>query len=412
MKHILVFGTGVSAEKVFVNIKKENVSIKAFLDNSDKKQGSMFYGYPVIKPEDCRKMDFDYIIIASVRYTPIIEQLENIGVDREKIFAYFAFCHKEYDKFREIIHMEGMMYDELNLKLEKIKKYTDNMQYEVAGKLKKNTMEIPIVKSIDETIDVIIEKKLSISRYGDGEFEQIDGHSIGFQKADLRLSEKLKEVLTNPIDGHIVALADVYGDLSELEDKYADFFREFLIKYRMDNYKYLDMHRVYYNAFISRLYSEMKDKSGAGRLFDKCKKIWEERDVVIVEGEKTRFGVGNDLLYNSKSVRRILVPNEDAFSVYDKILNCCKKMEKEVCFLLAIGPTATVLAYDLAKCGYQAIDIGHFDIEYEWYIRKIKDNKVIIEGKYTNEVVGGNIVSDINDDEYIDEIVAQIKEGK
>ena len=28
-------------------------------------------------------------------------------------------------------------------------------------------------------------------------------------------------------------------------------------------------------------------------------------------------------------------------------------------FLLALGPTATVLAYDLCKMGYQAVDIGH-----------------------------------------------------
>jgi hypothetical protein len=33
--------------------------------------------------------------------------------------------------------------------------------------------------------------------------------------------------------------------------------------------------------------------------------------------------------------------------------------------LIALGPTATVLAYDLAKKGYQAIDIGHLPSCYE-----------------------------------------------
>ena len=37
------------------------------------------------------------------------------------------------------------------------------------------------------------------------------------------------------------------------------------------------------------------------------------------------------------------------------------------CFLLPLGPAATVLAYDLFKAGYQAIDVGHVDVEYEWW---------------------------------------------
>lgn len=35
--------------------------------------------------------------------------------------------------------------------------------------------------------------------------------------------------------------------------------------------------------------------------------------------------------------------------------------------MISLGPTATVLAYDLFKAGYQAIDFGHVDVEYEWW---------------------------------------------
>ena len=44
-----------------------------------------------------------------------------------------------------------------------------------------------------------------------------------------------------------------------------------------------------------------------------------------------------------------------------------KYSPNEYLILLALGPTATVMAYNLAQKGYQAIDIGHIDIEYEWY---------------------------------------------
>ena len=45
--------------------------------------------------------------------------------------------------------------------------------------------------------------------------------------------------------------------------------------------------------------------------------------------------------------------------------------------LIALGPTATILAYDLAEKGVQALDVGHIDIEYEWFLRKDRTHKKI-----------------------------------
>ena len=55
--------------------------------------------------------------------------------------------------------------------------------------------------------------------------------------------------------------------------------------------------------------------------------------------------------------------------------------------LLALGPTSTVLTYDLYKLGYQVIDVGHIDIEYEWFLRKAK-KRIQIDNKYVNEALG------------------------
>ncbi len=408
MKRIIIFGTSVSAEKIYCNIKKDAVEIVAYLDNNQKKQGKLFHGVKIVSPAEGIKLEFDYIIIASGKYDIMGKQLMELGVEKKKILSYFAFNHDDYDDFREIFHMEGMIYDEMTLKMEHMQKYLSNMQYELADSIWKEKIQIPDIKTIDETIDDIIEKRLSVSRYGDGEFDQIDGRREGYQEPDVRLSERLKEILIKPVEGHVVGLADIYGDLSHLEDKYADYFRNVLIRYRQDHYKYMNMNRTYYNAFISRIYSEMKDKNLAGNWFLKLKRIWKDRNVVIVEGDKTRFGVGNDLLDGAISVKRILCPAKGAFEKYGEILESCLSMQKQDLFLLALGPTATVLAYDLAAQGYQAIDIGHLDIEYEWYLRRIEDYKVAIEGKYTSEVVGGDIVEDLHDTSYDAQIVERI----
>ena len=52
----------------------------------------------------------------------------------------------------------------------------------------------------------------------------------------------------------------------------------------------------------------------------------------------------------------------------------------------------------------QVIDFGHFDIEYEYFLRKAR-KKIKIPNKYVNEVKGGkkNIVP-INDSKYLNQI--------
>lgn len=180
-----------------------------------------------------------------------------------------------------------------------------------------------------------------------------------------------------------------------------------LRKYGLKLNALLDKSKVYYNATCTRIYSVFKDKSKSKELFDLFKKIWENRDVVIIEGEKSRIGVNNDLLNNANSIKRILVPAEEAYNKYDKIYKEAIKMDKKNLILIAAGPTATVLAYDLSKLGYQAVDIGHIDIEYEWF-KLGTDDRVPIKGKYVNEANYRN-PEDINNSKYANEIISIIK---
>ena len=76
--------------------------------------------------------------------------------------------------------------------------------------------------------------------------------------------------------------------------------------------------------------------------------------------------------------------------------------------LLALGPTSTALSYDLYKLGYQVIDVGHIDIEYEWFLRKAK-KRIPISNKYVNEVNGNKYKSgNFNDSKYYKEIISII----
>ena len=76
--------------------------------------------------------------------------------------------------------------------------------------------------------------------------------------------------------------------------------------------------------------------------------------------------------------------------------------------LIALGPTASVLAYDLNKNGYQAIDFGHADIQYELYLRNSTE-MIKIPFKLVNEYDSGrNQIDDIKDFNYYNQIVEKI----
>ena len=129
-------------------------------------------------------------------------------------------------------------------------------------------------------------------------------------------------------------------------------------------------------------------------MFDNIKKIWDNKNVLIVEGRYTRFGVGNDLLENAKDVKRIIVPDKNAFEKYDEIIKAVRFYGKNKLILSIIGPTATVLSYDLAREGYWIIDIGQLDTEYEWFIRGV-DKRCSLKYKNVSEAINYEAIEDI-----------------
>lgn len=265
----------------------------------------------------------------------------------------------------------------------------------------------PIVKSVDEAIDKIINNNVSISRFGDGEFNLLQRKSINFQEYNEELASKLRNILVSRYKSIIVCIPDVFDGLEEYVTYSKKVWTALLAQNRKSWCNMLDMNKTYYNAFISRPYVIYKNRSNCESKFESLKKIWNDKELLIVEGEKSRLGVGNDLFNNSKSIKRIICPSINAYSKYNEIFKAAQKYGQKKLILVALGPTATVLSYDLSREGLQAIDIGHIDIEYEWFLKKTV-GKVKIDGKFTNEAINGNITDKFYNKEYDDQILEVI----
>jgi len=257
-------------------------------------------------------------------------------------------------------------------------------------------------------LQIILDSNISISRFGDGEIRLINSEYIEFQKKDLQLTERLKQVLKSDLVNHKVCISGVFGSLSLYTNEEKYFWRKHLSKYRKIWLNNLNTNQDYLNTFITRPYMPYEDKTNCLNYFQKIKQLWQGKDILIVEGEQTRLGYLNDLFDNIKSVKRILCPSRDAFSKYNSILNSVIINGNNCLVLIALGPTATVLAYDLAMKGIRAIDLGHLDIEYEWFKLKTM-KKVKIVNKYTNEAVyDKSRFEAINDKSFTEQVVEVI----
>lgn len=265
----------------------------------------------------------------------------------------------------------------------------------------------PHVLSVPETIDLIIKNNLSVSRFGDAEIKLVAGRDVPYQSCDKELQNRLIQVLSSDNNDHIICLSNVLSDLSLFNEAAKQHWKKHLAYYRPYWLRYLRNNKIYGDAFITRNYIDLIDKSNSELHFNNLKKIWNNKNILLIEGEKSRLGVGNDLFNNTKSIQRILAPNRNAFKHYNNILKeACKYNPSDYLILLALGPTATILAYDLALKGYQAIDIGHVDIEYEWF-RMGATHKVPVPNKFVNEAGAGAGVGDIDNQKYLNEIVCR-----
>jgi glycosyltransferase family protein len=241
------------------------------------------------------------------------------------------------------------------------------------------------IEPLDRTVKALRDQKISLSRFGDGEFRlMLNQGTIVFQEGNQELATRLREVFQSKLPNHRVGVPKSFQSVAGFKRHVQYFWLQYLNLYGNAIAPYFDFNQVYADSFLSRFYIDYASKSQAPKTVALLKSLWKDQEVLVVEGALSRLGVANDLWYNVRSLERILCPPENAFASYDAILTKTKASGKNKLIILALGPSATVMAYDLAQEGYWAIDLGHFDVEYMWMLIGAT-TKVPIPGRYVSE---------------------------
>lgn len=413
MKKIYIFGLGKGEPFVDRCLLKESVNVLGFVDNYKADFLAEIDGRPIIRQKELPH-NFDYIVVTLMKYEEIREKLIGQGVEPQKIICFFDGECAEKEEYYSVLDSFKWRIELLWRHYRNIAMPTlENLTYEVYAETEIVQRECPKIIDVDKTVEILSTKRKCLARFGDGEFEIMCGRiRAPFQDTEEKLGERLREALNSSEDSLLIAIADNYGSLDKYTDEGAEAIRSYMSrKVRKEHMKLLKCGRKYYDAYLSRPYIIYRDKTKAGKRFENIRNIWNGQNVLIVEGEHTRFGVGNNFLDNATSVLRILAPDKNAFSRYDEIIEEVRRQGRNKLILVILGPTATILAYDLAREGYWIIDIGQLDVEYEWYLRGV-DERCSIPYKCVSEVMQYDDIITDNNESYIQkykrEIIAEI----
>lgn len=213
-----------------------------------------------------------------------------------------------------------------------------------------------------ETMRRVRDERLSLARFGDGEIKLCRGGSCKTQTADPVLAKRLRNILKADEPRCLVAVPNIWG---------ARETKPFWRSYRDGvNAQFYRPGAVYGSSFVSRPDSAPWINSDA--YWGLVRSIWQDRSVVLVTGSKKgRQFLDSGMLSNaSKVCAAVDVPRQNAWSAHDRLLDEASDMASvlvDPVVVLALGATSTVMAYELARRGIQALDLGHMGLFYrEW----------------------------------------------
>lgn len=353
----------------------------------------------------------------NIRLHPAIttEKLEQLKV-RMGLYLDISCGHSTHDIVRSVHEMNKIIFSfdstqhgsfgQHIYSSKEPERMVEDIENLISGTFQARTPAI-IVKDIDQTLDYIIENQSSIIRFGDGEMDLMLGKSIPYQVYDENLASQLKKIIALQSDKKLViGLPNVFSDRSNFTPAAESFWHGHLEQHLKD-YVELASADWYGTTFVSRPYIDYVDKSKSFSQFEKLKQIWENQDILIVEGVTSRSGVGNDLFDGATSIKRIICPSHNAYSRIEEIQEAVLQYAESRLILCMLGPTAKILSYNLFKKGYRVLDIGHIDSEYEW-MKMRADTKVKLHHKHTAEHNFDQDIEFIEDEEYNHQILIDL----
>lgn len=211
------------------------------------------------------------------------------------------------------------------------------------------------------TIDELVNTDKSIIRWGDGESSIYYGYDISFQISSIELRYKfrniLKSYIKNELNNCIFCMT---------HERFADSIREMNRKNKI-RYQVWKKSRFLYDVknIKEKCYSAYAFKGLDLKQYNLiiCKMLSHDSLVIISSINSKIRSYFSYYKYNNK-IQFIEIPPCNSFSIYDSILNkaimLTEDKSKNHLVIIAGGPMAKCLTFDLNANGIKCYDVGKF----------------------------------------------------
>lgn len=252
----------------------------------------------------------------------------------------------------------------------------DHIKYELNADFE-NIKKIKFCNS-KQTIETLANSNYSLCRLGDGEFNLMFGNNIPFQQYSEGISQRLKEVLSSNDENIMICITNLFASIENATKWTKAFSRTFYGKHNKAILNLLNSNQQYYDAGATCLYinTESSFQVDYENHFNSFKNMWKGKDIAIICGESVFDKIKFNIFDDANSIEYIKAPSLNAYNQYSEILSQAQSVSKNKLILIILGPTATVLAYDLSKLGYRALDIGHLAKDYNAWKMKLPTNDI------------------------------------
>lgn len=241
-----------------------------------------------------------------------------------------------------------------------LKFYTFNAQellilFQIYNQFPKNILSVP------ETIKKIVEENCSLSRIGDGAELSC---MINDNPKLASLKQSLLQICSSGTQKNcLVAINNFNVDKEYVSDYYRRAFALLSIKHlqKMFNKVQFTKSSLYGDAYALFFFFNNATEQEYTEKLLYISQIWKNKKILFVINPFSPILQDKKIFKDAQEKAFLFGPTEDAYSKYDEIFSdLTSNYDNSWIIYIEMGAMATVLSYELAKLGYQALDMGDF----------------------------------------------------
>lgn len=211
-------------------------------------------------------------------------------------------------------------------------------------------------------------------RFGDGEYQLMNGLSIAYQKASKELAHELKNALKNNSNLDIDIGVDIpsYKEIKSMKLLRRPIYwpwSRYYVKNCDPQKQYL--YTGFTMPYLAAKRKDVYDREIISAYMEKFQDLFNEKRVVLFIGEGIFTKIRHFPFDKCEELNIEKCPSSDSYSEAHIIIERAEKYSNDYLLCFVIGPASKVISYSLMKKGYRCFDLGHFLKDYDMFTNEL-----------------------------------------